>query len=267
MRTWLSGTLMLLVVSAGTFAEEGEPRCEGQKGYLGIHGKHGKRGSDGQDGADGAKGERGDPGEAVKGNTGLPGMQGPKGQNGLNAPMSENGPQGNKGVQGARGDPGHVGTMGANGDRGPRGHNGNDGAKGSPYMLPRSAFSVKTSYRKKSTVGILKHDLEIANLQKHYNTQTGKFKCEHPGYYYFTFYLSVSGKNLTAFLKRNTRTILTVTDELTKDSGAENMGGSIVQHLDKGDTVWVDIDATNNGIFVDHARDNVFSGFILNFYS
>uniref|UniRef100_A0A670Z4T8 Complement C1q subcomponent subunit A n=2 Tax=Pseudonaja textilis TaxID=8673 RepID=A0A670Z4T8_PSETE len=189
--------------------------------------------SDGRDGHPGAPGLNGRPGQ--KGDLGAPGLgtrssgiRGPKGEPGEAGLPGEPGSQGFRGLDGPPGPPGEPG------DRGPKGQVGN------LQDQPKTAFSAS---RKNPSPGVspktVVFDHSITNQDNAYSTQTGKFTCRVPGYYYFTFQV-ISKGSLCLDLMHRDQSVATFCDQ-SQGLLQVNSGGSVL-NLAPGDQVWLDSD-------------------------
>ncbi|XP_004425753.1 PREDICTED: complement C1q subcomponent subunit A [Ceratotherium simum simum] len=211
-------------------------------------------------------GKDGVPG--IPGRPGWPGLKGEQGEPG--APGIRTGVQGLKGDQGEPGPPGSPGNMGYPGPSGPLGTPGVPGLKGikgNPGNLkdqPRPAFSA---VRRNPPLGgnVVIFDTVITNQENRYQSNSGRFVCSVPGYYYFTFQvvskwdicLSIvaSGKDQVqrslGFCDTNSRGIFQVAS-----------GGTVLQ-LQQGDQVWIEKDPNKGRIYQGSEADSIFSGFLI----
>uniref|UniRef100_S4RW50 C1q and TNF related 9 n=1 Tax=Petromyzon marinus TaxID=7757 RepID=S4RW50_PETMA len=238
-------TLQLVLLRAQATETATSEKCGGLPGIPGTHGQNGQAGRDGRDGSPGHPGPKGEPGPA--GPPGLSGLDGEKGE---------------RGEQGPNGKVGPVGTIG------PRGNPGEPGAKGDKGDTPaikKSAFSAKAtiSKTKPQGAGVIVFDIIISNDFGHYNKATGKFTCVHAGHYYFSFQAPSSGSPLQIIIKVSGRQVLTLYDHYTVAGGSDTMSGGTVLHLNAGQEVWLEMASGNVGLFIDFARDAVFTGFLI----
>ncbi|KAG8139860.1 hypothetical protein E2320_002603 [Naja naja] len=134
---------------------------------------------------------------------------------GLPAPSTlVQGPQGKPGRPGKPGPPGSPGEPGPPGPRGPPGERGDPGKTGPPglpgpglstgaisaatyTMVPRVAFyaGLKNPHE---GYEILKFDDVVTNLGNNYDAATGKFTCNIPGTYFFTYHVLMRGGDGTS---------------------------------------------------------------------
>ncbi|KAJ8405914.1 hypothetical protein AAFF_G00313510 [Aldrovandia affinis] len=211
---------------------------------AGIHGIPGIPGLPGRDGRDGERGEKGEPGVPV-----LPGQAAEKGE------------------KGERGNPGPPGKIGRGGERGsvgppgPVGPLGDKGTSGIYKMEIQSAFSV-TRYTKAHPIpnSPVRFSHVITNLNKHYDTATGKFHCHVPGTYYFVYHAS-SEASLCVSLVRDGVSQASFCDHLYGDANQVSSGGLAV-YLKKDQEVWLETNDYEGMIGVE-GRRSVFSGFLL----
>lgn len=131
---------------------------------------------------------------------------------GLPAPSTlVQGPQGKPGRPGKPGPPGQPGPPGPRGPPGERGDPGKTGPPGLPgsglstgaisaatyTMVPRVAFyaGLKNPHE---GYEILKFDDVVTNLGNNYDAATGKFTCNIPGTYFFTYHVLMRGGDGTS---------------------------------------------------------------------
>ncbi|XP_078449101.1 uncharacterized protein LOC144717562 [Lampetra planeri] len=256
-----------LVVLRGAQANETatSEKCGGMPGIPGTHGQNGQAGRDGRDGQPGQKGERGDAGKGDPGIPGSPGQPGPNGEPGPAGPPGLSGLNGEKGERGEQGPNGKIGPVGTIGPRGNPGEAGAKGDKGDTPAIKKSAFSAKAtiSKTKPQGAGVIVFDIIISNDFGHYNKESGKFTCAHAGHYYFSFQAPSSGTPLQIVMKVSGRQVLTLYDHYTAAGGSDTMSGGTVLHLNAGQEVWLEMAAANVGLFIDFARDAVFTGFLI----
>nr|XP_019607692.1 PREDICTED: adiponectin isoform X3 [Rhinolophus sinicus] len=204
--------------------------CNGwMAGMPGYPGHNGIPGRDGRDGAPGEKGEKGDAG-----------LVGPKGDTGETGVTGVEGPRGFPGVQGRKGEPGE-----------------------SAYVY-RSAFSVGLE------TGVTVPNVPIRftkifyNQQNHYDTTTGKFHCNIPGLYYFSYHITVYLKDVKLSLYKKDKAVLFTFDRY-QDQDLDQASGSVLLHLGLGDQVWLQVygDGEHNGLYADNVNDSTFTGFLL----
>lgn len=122
-----------------------------------------------------------------KGEPGRPGKPGPRG------PPGEPGPPGPRGPPGERGDAGKIGFTGS-----PQGT-----ARTETGELDSAFGSVKIAFYvglKNPHEGyeVLRFDDVVTNLGNHYDASTGKFTCQVPGIYFFTYHVLMRGGDGTS---------------------------------------------------------------------
>ncbi|XP_004713522.1 adiponectin [Echinops telfairi] len=227
--------LLLALPNSETVTEDSEvllsPPKEGCAGWMaGVPGYPGHNGTPGRDGRDGTPGEKGEKGE--------PGVIGPKGDTGNGA-----------------------------GIEGPRGFPGNPGRKGEPgegAYVYRSAFSVGLDARVTIPNVPIRFTKIFYNQQNHYDGSTGKFHCNIPGLYYFSYHITVYLKDVKLSLFKNDKAVLFTYDQY-QDKNVDQASGSVLLHLAVGDQVWLQVygDGENNGLYADNINDSTFTGFLL----
>ncbi|XP_066565055.1 adiponectin [Amia ocellicauda] len=210
-------------------ADDRKPCAGWMGGVPGTPGHNGQPGRDGRDGRDGEKGERGEPGEP-----------------------------------GEKGDPGEHGAEGPEGPRGFPGTPGLKGERGESAFLYRSAFSIGLTDRTPMPNVPIKFNKVFYNDQRHYDDSTGKFRCTIPGIYFFTYHLTVYMKDVKVSLYKNDKSIMFTFDQF-QENNVDQASGSIIQHLDSGDEVWLQVygEEDYSGIYADNINDSTFSGFLL----
>ncbi|KAM4873017.1 complement C1q subcomponent subunit A [Thomomys bottae] len=215
------------------------------------HGKDGAAGKPGRPGRPGLKGERGEPG--------IPGIR-----------TGIRGPKGDEGEPGPSGKPGNVGFHGPNGPLGDQGPPGIKGIKGNPGDIraqPRPAFSaVRRNPPTGGTTVIF--DTVITNEEGPYQSHSGHFICNVPGFYYFTFQVvsqwdiclaiahaprgqAVQHRRQVGFCENNSKGLFQLIS-----------GGTALQ-LQQGDHVWIERDASKGRIYQGPEADSIFSGFLI----
>ncbi|KAG8004101.1 Complement C1q tumor necrosis factor-related protein 2 [Nibea albiflora] len=236
----------------GPAGPTGNPGAPGSPGTMGPMGPPGKDGPDGNDGEKGKKGDAGsDPGRP--GNIGKPGVKGREGVIGKAGP---------RGLKGPRGTPGAAGKRGAKGDLGDVGQQGAPGGCNCGGTA-RSAFSVAVtkSYPKERLP--IRFSRILLNEGNHYNASSGKFVCDVPGVYYFTYDITLANKHLAIGLVHNGQYKIKTFDANTGNHDVAS--GSTVLHLQKSDQVWLQIFySEQNGLFFDPFwTDSTFTGFLI----
>ncbi|XP_073796572.1 adiponectin isoform X2 [Danio rerio] len=207
-----------------------EPCARWMRGVSGMPGFGGIPGRDGRDGREGEKGENGEPG--------------PKG------PTGEPGKPGDEGFPGKRGFPGNPGLKGESGEA------------SFPY---HSAFSMGLTDKVSPASGSpIRFTKTFYNEQHHYDDISGKFRCAIPGIYYFTYHLTINGKETKVAIFRNGRTVAFTLDQF-HSGNLDQASGGVILNLSSGDEVWLQLydDIFDEGIYVDYNNDSTFSGFLL----
>ncbi|MED6266825.1 hypothetical protein CHARACLAT_006031 [Characodon lateralis] len=229
----------------------GHPGAPGPTGSVGPMGPPGLDGPDGKDGEKGEKGNGGDPGRP--GNPGKPGVKGREGVIGKAGP---------RGLKGLRGPPGVAGGQGLKGELGDRGLQGAPGGCNCGTAA-RSAFSVAMtkSYPKERMP--IRFSRILLNDGNHYNASSGKFVCEIPGVYYFTYDITLANKHLAIGLVHNGQYKIKTFDANTGNHDVAS--GSTVLRLKQSDQVWLQIFySEQNGLFFDPFwTDSIFTGFLI----
>ncbi|KAF6107746.1 complement C1q A chain [Phyllostomus discolor] len=212
------------------------------------NGQNGAAGRPGRPGRPGLKGERGEPG-APGIRTGIRGLKGDEG---------DPGPPGSPGKMGYPGPSGPLGAPGIPGDRGIKGNPGDINDQ------PRPAFSA---IRRNPPMGgnVVIFDMVITNEEGRYQSNSGKFVCAVPGYYYFTFQV-VSKWDICLSIMSSRRGLtqrsLGFCDTNSKGMFQVVSGGTVLQ-LQNGDQVWIEKDPVKGRIYQGPEADSVFSGFLI----
>ncbi|XP_056389619.1 complement C1q-like protein 2 isoform X2 [Hyla sarda] len=196
-------------------------------------------------------------GEALKDLSGDPPpfIQGPKGDPGR---------AGKPGPRGPPGEPGPPGPRGPPGERGEPGRGGGSGAAVSPVLPgPRIAFYVGLKSPHEG-YELLKFDDVVTNVGNHYDQSTGKFTCQVPGIYYFTYHILMrggDGTSMWADLCKNGQVRASAIAQ-DADQNYDYASNSVVLHLDSGDEIYVKLDGgkAHGG---NNNKYSTFSGFIL----
>ncbi|XP_033095820.1 complement C1q and tumor necrosis factor-related protein 9B-like isoform X1 [Anneissia japonica] len=236
--------------------------CSPAAGIPGIPGSHGTPGAPGPIGMKGDVGVKGD-----KGNQGIDGLQGkigPIGLPGATGEKGETGEMGNQGSDGRDGLPGKIGPIGLPGATGEKGGKGEKGEQATTISQPKSAFSVAYNVNPgRPPVSPMKYPLIITNFGNHYNKETGKFVCQHPGIYVFQFTSGSTGvsNNILTSIMKNGQRILSAHESGSGYKSASNM---VVLDLVANDEVWTEPLSTNhNNYFSNSIIYCSFSGFLL----
>ncbi|XP_052491704.1 complement C1q subcomponent subunit A isoform X1 [Budorcas taxicolor] len=211
---------------------------------------------------DGINGNAGIPGRP-----GRPGLKGEQGEPG--APAIQTGIRGLKGDQGDPGPPGNPGRMGypgPSGPMGPPGLPGLKGTKGTPGNIkdqPRPAFSaVRPNPLTRDNVVVFGE--VITNQENVYQSNTGRFRCSVPGYYYFTFQV-VSQWDICLSIRSSRRDQIQPLGfcDFNSKGLLQVVSGSTVLHLQRGDQVWIEKDVSKGRIYHGQEADSIFSGFLI----
>ncbi|XP_072048228.1 uncharacterized protein [Amphiura filiformis] len=247
----------------GPAGSQGTPGIPGVPGSNGIHGNVGPKGDQGE----GIKGEAGPSGE--KGDVGNPGLKGESGLTGLRGVPGKVGPAGFAGpvgVPGPAGIAGPVGGPGPAGIAGPIGAPGTPGVKGQKGEMGQSrlsAFSaVRSSSFTPSSSGLaLPFNVIHTNVGDDFDTTSGRFTCEIPGIYMFTYSIGTYTSGPLIYLMKNEVIIngMYRQDENLHDT----VSNTAVLQLDAGEQVWLKCFYSGRQIYSDSNRYTTFSGVIL----
>ncbi|XP_039768061.1 complement C1q subcomponent subunit A [Ornithorhynchus anatinus] len=236
---WLAAGLVALLLESALPQEV----CRAPNGQSGIVGAPGLNGRPGQ------KGDQGEPGFAGI-RTGIQGPKGDQGENGLP------GKPGNHGYRGPDGPPGPPGNPGRKGIK---------GEQGTVRQHSRPAFSAARMKPLLSSGNVVIFNRIITNEESRYNSRTGRFTCNVPGFYYFTFQV-VSNGDLCLFIMSlkagRSKSTLGFCDSNGRRIHQVN-SGSLVLELGLNDQVWLETDPEKNKIYTGDEADSVFSGFLL----
>lgn len=192
----------------------------------------------------------------------VPGPQGPPGLNGIPGHNGYNGEKGEKGDQGEQGAPGSPGLPGNYGKQGPAGSKGEKGEPGSPGLpgvcQPRqnSAFAAHLGENYPVPDQPIVFQNIIYNDQQHFDAATGTFICQISGVYFFGYNMEVY-KNANVVLMKNGQAVIGSYQLAT--NVYENMSGSTVVRLEKGDKVWLQARQQHNGV----THTSYFVGYLL----
>ncbi|XP_033113136.1 complement C1q tumor necrosis factor-related protein 7-like [Anneissia japonica] len=173
------------------------------------------------------------------------------------------GEKGEKGSDGRDGLPGKIGPIGLPGATGEKGGKGEKGEQATTISQPKSAFSVGYNVDPgRHPVSPMKYPLVITNFGNHYNKETGKFVCQHPGIYVFQFTSgSSSSDNIATSIKKNGQFIVS---SLETGSGYNSGSNMVVLDLVANDEVWTEpTSADYNYYFSNVYIYCSFSGFLL----
>ncbi|KAG8569616.1 hypothetical protein GDO81_014484 [Engystomops pustulosus] len=223
------------------------PLCQAQSCQArmpGLPGIPGIPGTDGKDGADGEKGEPGLPGTIIGWN--------------------KNEHRGDTGQHGMPGKVGPKGPMGPPGFPGPTGLKGLKGESGDYKTEVHSAFSVK-----KTTLGSprkdqpIRFDQILVNVNDQYDFRTGKFTCQYPGLYYFTYHASSKAHLCVHIVKGRSSAkekVVLFCDQVFNIF--QTTTGGVVLKVNKHESVWLEPTEKNHLLGIEGA-DSIFSGFLL----
>lgn len=153
------------------------------------------------------------------------------------------------------------------GAEGPRGFPGTPGRKGEPgeaAYVYRSAFSVGLETRVTVPNVPIRFTKIFYNQQNHYDGSTGKFYCNIPGLYYFSYHITVYMKDVKVGLFKKDKAVLFTYDQY-QEKNVDQASGSVLLHLEVGDQVWLQVygDGDHNGLYADNVNDSTFTGFLL----
>nr|XP_025045999.1 complement C1q subcomponent subunit B [Pelodiscus sinensis] len=174
---------------------------------------------------------------------------------------------GEKGAPGSPGYPGKVGPKGPKGSQGPSGPTGLPGPKGESGDFKATAKSAFSAAR---TISMLprreqpvRFDRVIANENGHYENRYGRFTCQVPGLYYFTYHVTSRG-SLCLHIKRGKDTkgekVVTFCDYV--HNVYQVTTGGVVLQVQQGESVWLEPTEKNSLVGIEGA-DSIFSGFLL----
>ncbi|XP_038063233.1 complement C1q subcomponent subunit B-like [Patiria miniata] len=214
---------------------------------------------------------------AIPGIPGLPGslgQPGSKGEPGQKGDIGQSGPMGERGAAGPQGDegigqPGKIGPRGVPGVVGPTGETGIKGQKGEPGEAPddsnqRVAFTVvRTSASDTSTSLDTRLPFQATETLlpgTSFDLETGTFTCGVPGTYVFMFSVNnyPSSSYLYVHLRKNG--VAVVSGGSSDSSQYEQMSGSAVVVLQRGDTMYLTM---YGRAYSDSDHKTSFSGFLL----
>uniref|UniRef100_A0A452TBN0 Adiponectin, C1Q and collagen domain containing n=1 Tax=Ursus maritimus TaxID=29073 RepID=A0A452TBN0_URSMA len=142
------------------------------------------------------------------------------------------------GLVGPKGDTGETGVTGVEGPRGFPGIPGRKGEPGESAYVYRSAFSVGLESRVTVPNVPIRFTKIFYNLQNHYDGTTGKFHCNIPGLYYFSYHITVYLKDVKVSLYKKDKAMLFTYDQY-QEKNVDQASGSVLLHLEVGDQVWL----------------------------
>ncbi|XP_053137534.1 complement C1q subcomponent subunit B [Hemicordylus capensis] len=233
---------LLLCLPTAWLASAGT--CQGPSLIPGIPGMPGTPGTNGRDGENGRKGEKGPPGWVEDfrdvGEKGEPGEAGYPGKVGPRGPAGSKGPPGLPGPPGPKGESGDYKTSLKSAFSAARGISG----------LPRRGQSIR-------------FERVIANVNNNYENRYGRFTCQIPGLYYFTYHIT-SRNNLCIHLKKGRSNrgekVVGFCDYVY--NAFQVTTGGVVLNVQEGESVWLEPTEKNSVIGTEGA-DSIFSGFLL----
>ncbi|XP_004675135.1 PREDICTED: adiponectin [Condylura cristata] len=195
---------------------------------------------------------------------GHPGHNGVPGRDGRDGTPGEKGEKGDTGLVGPKGDTGDGGVTGVEGPRGFPGVPGRKGEPGESAYVYRSAFSVGLSNHDTVPNVPIRFTKIFYNQQNHYDSTTGKFHCNIPGLYYFSYHITVYLKDIKVSLYKKDKAILFTYDQY-QEKDVDQASGSVLLHLETGDEVWLQVygNEEHNGLYADNVNDSTFTGFLL----
>ncbi|XP_074831705.1 complement C1q subcomponent subunit B [Carettochelys insculpta] len=236
----LGAVLLCLALAPLASAES----CKGFAAIPGIPGVPGQPGTNGRDGADGPKGEKGPPGR-----------------------LEDEMEVGQKGEPGSPGYPGKVGPKGPVGSKGSPGPRGPPGPKGDSEDLKATAKSAFSAAR---TISMLprrdqpiRFERILTNENGHYENRYGRFRCQIPGIYYFTYHVTSRGNLCINIMKGSGakgEKVVTFCDYVSNVYQVTT--GGVVLQLQAGENVWLEPTEKNYVVGIEGA-DSIFSGFLV----
>ncbi|XP_004834870.1 adiponectin [Heterocephalus glaber] len=195
---------------------------------------------------------------------GHPGHNGIPGRDGRDGTPGEKGEKGDAGLVGPKGDTGDTGVTGVEGPRGFPGIPGRKGERGESAYVYRSAFSVGLQAHVAVPNVPIRFTKIFYNQQNHYDGTTGKFHCNIPGLYYFSYHITVYLKDMKVSLFRKDKAELFTYDQY-QEKNVDQASGSVLLPLAVGDQVWLQVygDGNHTGLYADNVNDSTFTGFLL----
>ncbi|XP_004394838.1 PREDICTED: complement C1q subcomponent subunit B [Odobenus rosmarus divergens] len=243
MKTPGGSVLALLLVLGLPDVSWAQSSCTGHPAIPGIPGIPGAPGSNGKPGTPGVKGEKG-----------LPGLAGDHG---------EYGEKGDPGIPGKPGKVGPKGPIGPKGSPGPPGARGPKGESGDYKATQKIAFSatrtINSVLRRDQTI---RFDHVITNENRNYEPRSGKFTCNVPGIYYFTYHASSRGNLCVNLMRGRERMEKVVTFCDYVQNTFQVTMGSVVLKLNEGENVFLQATDKNSLLGMEGAN-SIFSGFLL----
>ncbi|XP_072032002.1 uncharacterized protein [Amphiura filiformis] len=270
----LASSLLLLVLPLGTLAavafDPPEPtpsnQCHAIAGVPGVPGVPGQAGNNGLPGPPGPRGDSGTPG-----NPGPQGPSGPVGEPGQPGEIGLTGPRSVPGKLGPQGPPGSSGPIGARGPSGLKGEPGPVGAQGNPGLKGQngeagstrhSSFTVVKTSPQEGVVGdIVTFEEATTNIGDDFNLEQGKFTCEVPGVYVFSFTAMIfSGSAGVSLVKDGTVVVGTYTRNT--NNNIDQATAMAVLQLQSGDQVWMKF-SHRGRVYSESYKFTSFSAFLL----
>ncbi|XP_052613554.1 C1q-related factor [Peromyscus eremicus] len=191
-------------------------------------------------------------------------VQGPQGKPGRTGKPGPPGPPGDRGPPGPVGPPGEKGEPGKPGPPGLPGSGGSGAISTATYTtVPRVAFyaGLKNPHE---GYEVLKFDDVVTNLGNNYDAASGKFTCNIPGTYFFTYHVLMrggDGTSMWADLCKNGQVRASAIAQ-DADQNYDYASNSVILHLDAGDEVFIKLDGgkAHGG---NSNKYSTFSGFII----
>ncbi|MXQ87285.1 hypothetical protein E5288_WYG007809 [Bos mutus] len=168
------------------------------------------------------------------------------------------------GLAGIVGPPGEKGEPGKTGPPGLPGAGGSGAISTATYTtVPRVAFyaGLKNPHE---GYEVLKFDDVVTNLGNNYDATSGKFTCNIPGTYFFTYHVLMrggDGTSMWADLCKNGQVRASAIAQ-DADQNYDYASNSVILHLDAGDEVFIKLDGgkAHGG---NSNKYSTFSGFII----
>uniref|UniRef100_A0A8C9PV31 C1q domain-containing protein n=1 Tax=Spermophilus dauricus TaxID=99837 RepID=A0A8C9PV31_SPEDA len=191
-------------------------------------------------------------------------VQAPQGKPGRTGKPGPPGPPGDPGPPGPVGPPGEKGEPGKPGPPGLPGAGGSGAISTATYTtVPRVAFyaGLKNPHE---GYEVLKFDDVVTNLGNNYDAASGKFTCNIPGTYFFTYHVLMrggDGTSMWADLCKNGQVRASAIAQ-DADQNYDYASNSVILHLDAGDEVFIKLDGgkAHGG---NSNKYSTFSGFII----
>ncbi|KAG7270221.1 hypothetical protein CRUP_013938 [Coryphaenoides rupestris] len=177
---------------------------------------------------------------------GIPGIPGLPGKDGRHGHKGDPGEPGVPMEQGPKkGFPGQVGLPGPPGKQGVAGETGGRGTAGPQGPPGQDAVD----------------DTVITNYNNNYDTETGRFRCQIPGTYYFVYHASATDK-LCVLLKLNGMSLAAWCDIQTRNTLRQVSSGGLAVYLQKDHEVWLEA-GDYRAMTSISAGISIFSGFLM----